>query len=270
MTISVEDRFGAIEACAYKFGDHLTQNPGAVLPPALRLAVVHYAREAAFCTADASKLPQEACLKPGTSVYDVIEKIEHATEYQNEAVPVTVKNVLLTIVHSVVNHQGRLDQGWYDSSIQAILTTDGILPSKEEDENKKQPLAYVAFSEILVLAATSHSLNLAFFIMGRPLPPLPTMDEMKLMEPMLLDWTALLKTAPRHNSKAWFAHFNYAGDYNKKSSGFKRISKEAWAVMKDMMDPMVMDPRLPAAYATNDTVFWDQFKEVCYVPNKVS
>ena len=266
--ISVANRVDAIHDYTSSFREHLIQSPGAVLTATLRLAVVHCAREAPSCESCAHQLPHEVCLRPGTKRYDVIEKIKHSCPKLSGNVPESVKKVLVAIVHSIVNHQGRLDRGWYESVIEIIFKTEGILPVKEkDDEYQRQYLAYVAFSEILLLTAMVHCMNMAYLVMGRKLPPLPTLDEMKA-EPMLVDWAALLKREPRQNASVSFARYNYPGDYNQRSLEFRSISKEAWKSMKGMMDRM--DPCLPTAYATEDTVFMKQLGEVYYVPQKVS
>ena len=265
--ISVVDRIGAINAFTTTFHDHLLQTPGAVLAPALRLAVVHFAREASKCTACAEALPQGACMRPGADLYAAIDKIDHSAQIQGDHVPSEVQQVLLTVVHSIVNHQGRLDEGWYDSVIKKILTTKGFLPSDmPEDDKNKQYLAYVTFSEILLLTVMSHCMSVAMMVMDSSLPPLPAIEEMT-KEPMLLEWTELLKRAPRHDEKVCFARYSFPGDFNTRSAAFKSISNDAWTSMKSMMDSM--DPCLPVAYATNDTTLFKELAEVYFVPQKV-
>ncbi|CAB9499777.1 expressed unknown protein [Seminavis robusta] len=276
--LTAAERLDAIDDFSSQFQHHLMNVRGVALTASLRLAIVNYAREAIFCSECSDQLPQSACLKPGTNFFAMIAKIEHNKNASADTeIPDTTAKILRAIVHSIVNHQGRLDATWYDNVIHSILETKGILPQETDEEEEesnsqqRQYLAYAAFAEILILTCMSHCLHVAFLVLGRPLPALPSQSELKdglsaKQGPTLLDWTSLLKRAPRRNPKICFTPFVYSGDFNKRSPDFRQISKEAWHTMQGMMDRTA--PELPLGFAVEDTVFMGQMGELFAVPDK--
>jgi hypothetical protein len=152
--ISVSDRIGALEESAVRFKDHPIDVPGVALSADLRLLVAQCARDAVHCKACVDTMPREACLRPGTKVYDAVASIQHddddsiSNEEQLQGVSKNAKATaaIVTIVHSLVNHQGHLDKDWYDDCIQA-LSKSNILPESVAGAKKQYMFFVSAFAE---------------------------------------------------------------------------------------------------------------------------
>lgn len=90
--------------------------------------------------------------------------------------------VITTIVHSIVNHQARIDVGWHDASLEAIKDAK-IIPSECTESQLQSALV-----EIITLTTLAHHYNVAFILMGLKggweLPSLADVkDAPKLQEP---------------------------------------------------------------------------------------
>jgi hypothetical protein len=207
-------------------------------------------------------------------VYDLVASIEHdsvSKNLQGLSGNIKAEAAITTIVHSLVNHQARVDKDWYDASIQALSEAD-ILPESESGE-KKQYLLYSAFAEIMCVFTMSYCVNMTFLTMGRSVPRLPSKEEItngKAQEsgPLLLDWTSILKKkGPTRDPSVAFAYYFIAADVDKKSEEYLRISEPARKAMAECGDPM--HPSLCFVFAAEDVWMLCQMGPTYYVPAKV-
>lgn len=268
--ITPADRIGALEECGVKFKDHLIDVSGIALTAELRLAVATCARDAIHCKACMDSLPKDVCLRPGTRVFERIYNVEHTVPQLEGIANPEVEKVIVSIVHAVINHQGRLDKQWYDDCLEAVRLA-GVVQGTGLEEKKNRYLEYSVFAEILCVATISHCVNLAFLVMGQPVPRLPTMKE--IMEgrahrdgPLLLDWSALLSNPPKRDPSSAFAHHFPFADINKGHAEFQRISKQAQKAMETCLDPM--HPCLFSGFAPEDTRMISMINDVYYIPDK--
>ena len=268
--ISVEDRIGALEESANKFKDHLIDVPGVALSARLRLAVARCAQDGLKCKACIDSLPKDVCLKPGTRMFERISSIQHscpALDVENDK----AEKFILTTVHSVVNHQGRLDKQWYDDCISAIQEAR-IVPDSVEGQEKRLYLAYSAFAEIMLITTMAHCIAFTFLIMGSPIPRLPSSEELKQGKanqegPKLLDWTSMLKKAPQRHLSTCHAYYFSLSDLIKTSPEYKRISESGRKAMAVYGDPY--HPILCAIFAPEDARMLHEMEQVYYMPAKV-
>ena len=282
-SITVNDRIGALEEAASAFRNHLIDVRGVALTAPLRLFVTQCAQQAIFCESCGTQLPRHVCLPPHTNIYDAIHKLECVKECQEKKIIVNnnvseqTQKVLVTIIHSMVNHQGRLDQQWYDNAVESLLEAEDIISNKVSTENRRST-ACAAVAEILALSVMAHCIHLAFVVMGRKVPRLPTMEELNhgksfQQGPTLLDWKSLSRgrtTTPMQRDEKVLrnAYYILSSSIDSKSTEFQRISKNAWIAMKGIMDPM--DPRLAVALAVEDVAMLVHLTDVYYLPTEVS
>ncbi|CAB9499776.1 expressed unknown protein [Seminavis robusta] len=268
-SISVSDRIGALEECAIKFKDHLIDTSGVALTAILRLAVAQCARDAVYCKECAKELPRDACLRPGTKIYGKVAAIHHSVP-RLEGVSDQAEQVIVTIVHTMVNHQGRMDKDWYDDSLEAISKV-GLVPESVQQQEKRHCLVISAFAEIMCIATMSHGINMAFLTMGRPVPRLPSQDEIlggtaHGQGPLLLDWSTILKKAPTQDLSVAFAYHFKQGDIDKKSKDYLRISEKARRDMKVYGDPL--HPSICLVFAAEDIWMLHHMESIYYIPEK--
>ena len=208
---TVAERKAQVEEAAQGFADHLVTAQGAQLEPAQRWLVCAAAIKALECSGCAN-LPNDTCLKPGTTIYPLLDDLKHdrtkeeemfaenqiqvitTIDYRNnndlkhdltkeeEMFAEKQIQVITTIVHSIVNHQARIDVGWHDASLEAIKDAK-IIPSECTESQLQSALV-----EIITLTTLAHHYNVAFILMGLKggweLPSLADVkDAPKLQEP---------------------------------------------------------------------------------------
>lgn len=203
--LTAAQRLDDLKASAHKFGQHLVRTPPIVLTPELRTAVAAYAREALVKSKGGSGLPQNACLRPGTA-FEAIADLKH--ESLIKCTDQKAARVLSNLVHTVINHQTKVDYAWYEKTIKALGDLD-LVPATFKGE-ARHVLVSSLYCEIVVSAIVSHGINITFVCMGLHPPALPTPSHLKDSPgPTLLDVTTLLKNGSglRYASKAGFAPF---------------------------------------------------------------
>jgi len=272
--LTADQRAKILEELAAKFNRHLLATPGAVLTPQLRWAVAASARDALLrcCDADhkggCASLPQHTCIRPGTE-YQVIADLQHCdfplpTMKSNKnggqeivggdseaAVDEEVAKVLTNLVHTVINHQNRADKNWYEQTMTA-LDAAGIVPENYAGESRRA-LSASLYSEIIVIAAMSHSIHVDFLTMGRDVPPLPSLEEMlnESPAPSMLDMTTLLKKGRsiRYDEAQGFAPFILYGDLNL-SAAYKIFPTEMSKDLRSSTD--TKSPLMGACFSPHD------------------
>lgn len=100
---------------------------------------------------------------------------------------------LANLVHSIVNHQSKVDRAWYEATV-AEFDGLGVIPGKYVGDDRKALLQSL-FSEVLALTVMSHTINSTFLALGRETPPLPTRNECSGSDgaPTMVPVTSLLK-----------------------------------------------------------------------------
>lgn len=111
-----------------------------------------------------------------------------------------VESVLTNLVHTVINHQSKVDAMWYDNTIKALDNLK-LIPDQFVGDTKTA-LLQAMFSEILALSAMSNTINMTFLALGNDTPPLPTLKDIKQAKqrPTMFDITSLLRKGRRLRS----------------------------------------------------------------------
>ena len=230
-TKTVAERQAQVEEAAKQFASHLMTGQGAQLEAPQRWFVCAVAVAALDCSGCAT-LRTDACLKPGLDAHQLLGNLKHA-----ELTPDVVKqlnldekqvHVITTIVHSLINHQGRIDEGWHDAVLSAIKEAN-IIPN-----NSTESQCQSALVEIIVLACLAHSYHVAFLFMGKQqgweVPPIASIkDAPKLLQEPRFDPQNMLKpgqSLQRDDTIARSAFF-VASQVDRNASTFTSFSKEA-------------------------------------------
>lgn len=191
--LTSSQRLLAFTEFAAAYNVYLKGIGGVVLSAELRLAIAHCARDALLKCAGCNSLPKESCLQPGTDIYTLISNgIEHnESRILKKTSPSTVVYSMITsFVHTLINHQSRLNEQWYHQTIEALDKSE-LIPAVYVGERR---LFYVLalFSEIVHVAGLSHSLNIFFVSVGQQVPPLPDQVD-NPSEPSFFEWTKVLR-----------------------------------------------------------------------------
>lgn len=250
MAISTTDRIQALENIAVQFGRHLTTVPGVVLTSSQRIGIAEYARLTVF--------ESVVCLAPGTSLFRTIRDMKWNDSRNNDDC------IIRTIVHTTLNYIQRIDGEWYKDCLDAI-STSGLVPESSHEEEYRQYLVYSAFCEIVALACMSHCIHMAFQLMGRPVPPIPSAPTTDL-QPTRLDWSLILKRPPsRSGTAAWY--FTNADIHVNSHEYCKRISDRGRQAMKHYGD--VFHPAVAMGFCAEDVAMMSEIESVYYIPAKV-
>jgi hypothetical protein len=258
------------------FQNHIPRVQGVNLSPALRWAIVQCALDALeACPAcnDSCELPKDVCLRPGSKILPIIQRMEHC-EFPNVDIDIDdmlldttimdiytvmdtststmdattiaandaaiAKSTLRNLIHTVINHQGRINKEWYEDTIQALkescgslLSSSPLMPPGNHKEQNDTTIStttstttsmirvHSIFAEILVLTVVTQCIHGTYLVLDRPLPPFPkpatptktTMtgaQEAKAQEgqPQPLDWSSMTRTLPtRDDSVVWTPFF---------------------------------------------------------------
>mmetsp|Transcript_8246 Transcript_8246/g.16786 ORF Transcript_8246/g.16786 Transcript_8246/m.16786 type:complete len:287 (+) Transcript_8246:74-934(+) len=129
----------------------------------------------------------------------------------------TKETVLLHLVHSIVNHQGRLDEKWYQTTLQKLDDCDFIPPeTAPKDSTKRTYLLYSLFSEVTLVATMIHCLSTTFLVMDQEFPIIPQASP-QATSPTWFDWTRVIKAGESPKTKGHFAPFLTASQVNQKN-----------------------------------------------------
>jgi hypothetical protein len=244
------------------FQNHIPRVQGVNLSPALRWAIVQCALDALegcpACYSDSSQLPNEACLRPGTKLLPIIQRMKHC-EFPNVDIDIDdmlldttimdsttttnativasdaaiAKSTLRNLIHTVINHQGRINQEWYEDTIQALKDSCGSLlsssllmpPGIQQEQNNSSASTTTSmirvhsiFAEILVLTVVTQCIHATYLVLDRPLPPLPkpttitkttkTGAQAQENQPQPLDWSSMTRALPtQDDSVVWTPFF---------------------------------------------------------------
>lgn len=91
-------------------------------------------------------------------------------------------------MHSIIQHQSRLDAKWYRRTVTELDKYTSLVPKRFDGEQRER-LCATLFIEILAVAASSHMLHMAFLCLGeRDMPPLSKLPaHISALQPSYLD-----------------------------------------------------------------------------------
>lgn len=244
--VSAQERTRALAAFATSFYDQISIG-GIALPAELRLAIVHEARHCLLNCEGCKSLPASVCLRPGASVYGVLSKPHMKHQMgdhlkNSSAVSDSVKTVVMNLVHTIINHQNRVNRKWYDETIRH-LDLSGLLPRSVGGEKRKHLLSS-AFVEILSLASVASAIQLTSLGLedrlnvSFALPPVSLSAFNHGEDPSFVDWTDLLKNGLPRRDDACFSPYLLKSDINRTSLEYGKISQRGWTEMESLMHPM--------------------------------
>jgi hypothetical protein len=186
--------------------------------------------------------------------------MEHTTTFPDASASKEVQDCLVNVVHTLVNHQGRIDDGWYEEAVDSLKAAS-VVP----DGNAVQYQS--ALVEIILLVAMSHAIHTAFLALGKdPVPPLPSFQDIATAPaPSRLDVTSMLKEGKvlRQDDKIAKAPYYLEGDVDKTSSEFQNLSARCQEDLCSLMIPLI--PYVCMPLAPEDACFFLQFARIMYV-----
>ena len=200
--LTAEQRWRDVQDFTNEYLEYLSTTGGAVLTTETRLQVAQMALGALTCTSCAS-LPKDACLRKGCNIYETIGSLDtHGLANS------TKENVLCHLVHSIINHQGRLTVEWYQTTLEKLDVCGWIDETvAPKGSTKRTYLLYSLFSEVLLVATMVHCLNTVYLVMDRDMPELPVASP-AATPPNMFDWTLAVKQGQSTTTKGcWTPHF---------------------------------------------------------------
>ena len=280
---TAEERTHELHAFAESFNTHLRTVPGSILPSSIRLGV-------ALCTRDAllkckhchenvtERRSTMACPMPNARFYKIYVGQKHEPGFPTNGASSSklskdVEKCLVTIVHTLICHQDRIDKLFYEDAVAALMSC-GILdkyaksfeaesgrPMAEEDA---ELAARALYCEIILLSSISHALHLLFLSLGDgDVPALPTWDEIKCAPPPSnIRYRQLLKQV-RYNQEFAFAPFFVSSDLIRDGSEYKKIPLETWNKLSSSPFPYRC-----TILAIEDFVFFQSAHVALYLPVK--
>lgn len=196
MGLSPEQRLENLQAFARKFNRYLIETPGMVLSGPLRWAVAVCARDALFCKGCAT-LGQNVCVR---NAYESIRDLKHPSDCPIKMTASTTSDcwtkTLQNLVHTIINHQTKVDESWYHHTMEALDNDLGLIHADREEESRRSLLASL-YCEIVCVSLLSHSIHIMLLgtVGQEAVIPLPSLDDMKhAPAPLMLDMTTIFRT----------------------------------------------------------------------------
>lgn len=261
------ERKAQVEEAANAFVEHLVSNTGAELEASQRWLVCTLAVAALKCSG-CGDLPGDACLKPGADVFGVIGALNHDLETSSDVTDKKQLKAITTIVHTLVNHQSRIDEGWHDAALAAIQES-GLIPSDSTQSQYQSALV-----EIIILVSLAHAFNVAFLLMGKTKGlELPSLDYVREKAPKphspCFDPEDLLKPGQKLRQKDFLARspFYVASQVDRTSKAFTSLSpivQEDILKFEGIMTPYVSCTLAPQYFPLLDqasrALYYDTFQ----------
>lgn len=280
---TAESRISDLRDFAESFNDHLRAVPGSILPSHVRLGVALCARDALLkchnCQDDvAERRSSIACPMPNARFYKIYASQKHEPGFPTDDntrnnLSREVERCLVTIVHSVICHQDRIDQLFYEDAVAALLSCgllDQYAESFKADTGRSMAkedadlAARALYCEILLVASISHALHILFMGLGDGnVPSLPTWDEIESAPPPRnIRYRQLLKRI-RYDPAFSFSPFFVSSDVIRDGSEYEKIPSEVWAKL-----PYSPSPYRCTILAIEDFVFFQSVHATLYLPPK--
>jgi hypothetical protein len=183
--LTADQRLINIRAVTDEYFAYLTTTGGVVLTASFRTQVAQWTVDALTCQGCAS-LPKEVCLKPTANVYETIQELQHGADDESP--------IVKHLVHSVVNHQGRLDQDWYQTTLKKLDEDSGLLDSKTYAAGsiEREYLMYCLYAELLCVITTTQWCHMIYVALGETPSKIPPVSK-EATAPSFFDWTKALK-----------------------------------------------------------------------------
>mmetsp|Transcript_3927 Transcript_3927/g.6568 ORF Transcript_3927/g.6568 Transcript_3927/m.6568 type:complete len:413 (+) Transcript_3927:60-1298(+) len=258
--LSESDRLKDIEGLAREFNEHLLETPGNVMNGHLRCAVAQCARSALQDCEGCQILSKDGPSRE--KAFRIIANLEHQPAFtaSNDS---HVSEAIVNLVHALVNHQTKLDNEWYLSTI-VSLRNSRILPSDiAHTPQARQFMIWSLFCEICVLTAISHGVHMTYLVMGREAPALPRTSN---TEPQLVDFNAIKRSDRdvHQNDGVAFAPYLRSSDVDINSLELGKLSPQAFQALRHNMD--IYSPYVSMIFAPADLDFMDLMTDIFYVP----
>ena len=146
-------------------------------------------------------------------------------------------------MHSVIQHQSRLDAKWYRRTLTELDKYTSLIPKRYVGEQRER-LCATLFVEILAVAASSHMLHMALLCLGEdsitPLPKPPPHDP--ALQPSYVDiqTAGMLKGKRSFRNDAGVAHAPYvlARDYDRSSDAWAELGSDVQEYLLESMVPI--------------------------------
>ena len=175
-----ESRLSDLRRAADGFSSHLKGGGvPSILGPELRLGVAVFARDALLLLLPPTEGRGEltTTTTPSTPSFLVPPSSSTAAVAPDDDRLDGVRRCLASIILDVINRQDDLDAVWYQDSVATLRDAfegyDDIGTGEEADLACR-----AAFCEVLLIAAASHGIRVAFLALGVDVPPLPTWGEL--------------------------------------------------------------------------------------------
>lgn len=229
-SISASEREADIRKVLKEYIEYLSTTGGVVLTAEYRLQVARWTVDALDSSEDAS-LPQTVCLKPGSDVYETVKGL-HNKNFNDKHV------VVRHLVHSLVNHQFRLDKAWYETTLKE-LDREFLGESNEEDSLKHKYLLYSLFAEIVAVISCVQCVHMTRLIFGDKTLDIPAKASANASPPSWLNWSEIITKSAHDDDKTWLPYVT-SSDIEPNHPSFQNYfaSPEAKKAFLNAMTPM--------------------------------
>uniref|UniRef100_A0A7S3P4I1 Uncharacterized protein n=1 Tax=Amphora coffeiformis TaxID=265554 RepID=A0A7S3P4I1_9STRA len=249
--ISPHYRTKRIRGSAEVLYRHLQEDTPIVLPPDLRWAIAEETRHC-FTKCKACNTYQDAFCRHiiisqnqcnGTQLFEDLRSAAHSF---SENLPFKITGStswprVRNIVHSIVQHQLRLDAKWYRRTLMELDNYTSLIPKRFEGEQRER-LCATLFIEILTVVASSHMLHIALLCLGdhamTPIPKPPSHDPK--LHPSYLDiqTAGMLKRNHTLRINASVAHAPYilSKDYDRTSGAWAALGSDVQEYLLNSMN----------------------------------
>jgi len=148
-------------------------------------------------------------------------------------------------VHSIIQHQSRLEAKWYRRTLMELDKYTSLIPRRFQGEQRER-LCATLFIEILAVAASSHMLHMALLCLGddhNKLTPIPKPSSHdSALQPSYSDiqTAGILKRnhAFRHDHTVAHAPFVFSRDYDRSSDAWIALGSDVQEYLLENMTPI--------------------------------
>jgi len=259
--LSAEERWNDIVQFTKEYLQYLSTIGGVVLTAETRLQVAQMARNALDCPG-CTALPKDTCLRKGADIYKTIDSLE-----MHSASSDPKECTLLHLVHSIVNHQGRLTDSWHQMTLQK-LDECGFVDEKVASKGStiRTYYLYSLVSEITIVTTIMHSLNTVFLVMNEEMPNTPQLSP-DANPPTYFDWSVAIKKGKSTSTKGCWAPYLTTSQVNPKSPPIKSLDADIRKTL--LMEAMSNKGPFTAIHWSPVDVYWLLImKSVLYMDSK--
>lgn len=262
-----------MENLSKEYFENLSKHGGFVLTAKQRVHIANLTLQGTLDCPACAKLPKEACLKPGTELYQAIAQGHQDDDDDSD------EAILVHMIHSIVNHQSKISQdpSWYHTTMTKLKSTTTLLNEtrmKQDgliSDQQREYLYYGLFVEIVMVTAAVQCLHMVTIMKGAPPPTIVPVQQQSATPPAYLDWSRVFQSGKSATCDPNRATMPYIArsDIDESSPLLLALLADAKNRQEYFSPGMVpMAPFLCTTWDPIDFLWVDRLREVLYVSAK--